>query len=437
MPMAPKSFYIVMILLFGICRTIPVYADDFLTTQQLLKENKPDEAYQLLTTKEAEHMGEPVYDLLLARTALRSGHPHEAIFAYERVLINKPGNNLARVELAIAYYRINELESSRRLFDVALKANPPDKIKKNIHNYISRINEKIGSRKHRFSGMLTLNQGWDSNINSATNESEIELAIGTYRPTEGVDKETADTFTEVINRLHYNYNFNVNSRLFSSAGYSNRENNNKQFDTQTADIKLGYSHATGVGKVSIPVSYQTMWLDEKQLREVSTISASLNRSGGGSFANYSLQYGEIRYPYQQPLNVDFVAASFAFGFSNKASGISQQYAVFYGDETASNSLYEFNAREYRGVQVRLPVRVSNRHIIAPKIVYQIAEYNQRHPFFTDKRKDHYAHYEITWRWLFDRKWSLVTKAGHTDSNSSVPLYTFTRNLISTGINYAY
>lgn len=435
--MAKKLLYILMVSLFGLCLTMPVFAEDFPTVRQLLNDDKPDEAYQFLTQKEAEHMGETRYDLLLARIALKTGHPHEAIFAYERVLINKPGNNLARVELAIAYYQINELEKSRQLFKVALKTNPPEKIEKNIHNYISRINEKIGSRKHSFSGLLTLKQGWDSNINSATNASEIELAIGTYRPTEGVDKETPDTFTEVVNRLYYKYNFNVNSSFFSSAGYSNRENNNKQFDTQTADIKLGYSHATDIGKLSIPVSYQTMWLDEKQLREVSTISTRLNRSGGGSFTDYSLQYGEIRYPYQQPLNVDFVAASFAFGFSDKASGFSQQYAIFHGNETPTNSLYEFNAREYWGIQMRLPVRISSRHVITPKVVYQIAEYNQRHPFFKEKRKDDYSYYEINWRWQFGRQWSLDTQAGHTDSSSSVPLYTHTRTVIHTGIKYYY
>ena len=435
--MANKLLYFLNVSLLGLCLAMPVVADDFSAVKQLLNDHEPDKAYQLLIHKEAAHMGETQYDLLLARVALKAGHAHEAIFAYERVLINSPGNNLARVELAIAYFQINELEKSQQQFEAALKTHPPKKIEYNIHNYISLIREKIDSRKHRLSGKLSLKQGWDSNINSATDESEIELTVGTFEPTEGVDKETADTFTEVSSRLHYNYNFNINSRFYSSLSYTNRDNNNKQFDTQIADLKLGYSQMTAIGKISIPVSYQTMWLDETQLREVTTVSTNLNQSGSNYFLNYSLQSGEIRYPYQPALNVDFVAASVAFGFSDKASGFSHQYAIFHGDETASNSLYEFNAREYWGAQVRMPLRISNRHTVAPKVVYQQAEYNQQHPFFKEKRQDRYSYVEISWGWLLNRNWSLDTQIGRTNSNSSVPLYTYNRTSIYTGINYTY
>ena len=339
--------------------------------------------------------------------------------------------------MAIAYYQIEELETSRQLFSAALQSSPPGNIRQNIHHYIERIDEKIGSRKHSLRGILTLKQGWDSNINSATNESEIELSIGTYRPTDGVDKETSDSFTEISNRLHYNYNFNINSNFFSGAGYTNRDNNNKQFDTQTADANIGYSHLTAIGKISIPLSYQTMWLDEKQLRKVFSISTTLNRTSGDSFSAYNLQYGEIRNPYKTPLDVDFVAASIAFGFSNKKSGFNQQYALFYGDETATNNLYKFNAREYWGAQILFPVQISQRHSITPKVVYQISKYHQKPWIFTNKRKDDYTHYELAWRWHITRDWTLLSQAGHTESNSSVPLYTYTRTTLFTRINYSY
>ena len=435
--MMPKSTYTFLISLLGLYLTSPASADDFLREKQLLKQNDLQQAYHSLTNKERDHIGEPEYDILFARTALASGHPNEAIFAFERVLMTNPGNHLARVELAVAYYQINELERARQLFAQAQGAKPPDVLKATIDNYLSLIDEKIASRKHKLSGLVTLKQGWDSNINSATNESEIELSIGTYQPTEGVDKETADSFTEVINRLNYNYHFNVNAEFFSSLGYSNRDNNHKQFDTQTADAKLGYRHTTALGRLSFPLSYQAMWLDEKQLREVATIGTNLHRTGDGTFTDYNLQYGEIRYPSQQPLDVDYFAVSIALGTADNKAVLNQQYAVFYGDETPTNSLYRFNTREYMGMQIRLPIRLSQKHYLTPGIVYQIAEYKQRHPFFTEKRKDQYAAVELNWRWYFNRRWSLTSQLGHTESDSSVDLYTYTRNIIYTGVNYAF
>lgn len=205
--MWPKSVFTFVILLFGLYLTRPAMADEFHLVKQLLKQNKPQQAYRMLTKQEEKHLGEPEYDFLLARSALAAGHPNEAIFAFERVLMSNPNNHSARVELAVAYYQINELERAQQQFAQALAARPPAPLKETIDIYLSRIEEKISSRKHKLNGEVTLKQGWDSNINSATNESEIQLASGlpTYRPTEGVDKQTADSFTELINRLNYNY----------------------------------------------------------------------------------------------------------------------------------------------------------------------------------------------------------------------------------------
>lgn len=435
--MEAKLISIPLIFLAGSYLANPAWADDFIHAKTLLKENKPEQAYQHLLGKEAYHMGEPEYDLLLARAALKAGHPHEAIFGYERVLIGNPNNIPARVEMAIAYFQINELENSRRNFTIALSGNPPENISTVINGYLQQIDEKIDSRKHSLTGVLTLRQGWDSNINSATNESAIELTIGTYRPTEGVDKQTSDTFTEVTNRLKYNYHFNINSEFFSSLGYSNRENNNKHFDRQSADIKLGYSHKTDLGKLSVPVSYQTMWLDERQLLEIATISTGLNQTYEGFFTDYNLQYGEIRYPDQQTLDVDYIAASLALGTNNNQAVANQQYILFYGDETPANGLYQFNAREYLGAQIRLPIRLTLRHYLTPRMVYQVAEYKAHHPFFISRREDRYASIELDWNWYVDRKWHLTAQISHTESESSVGLYTYSRTAAFVGINFQY
>ncbi len=432
-----RSPYIYLIFLLGAFLASPAYADEFSRAQKLLKENKPKQAYQFLLDEEGYHMGEPAYDLLLARTALASGYFHEAIFAFERVLIHEPNNLMARIEMAIAYFRINELDNAKRHLEIVLQVNPTGEIRHVLDDYLNRINEKIASRKHDFSGSHSFRQGWDSNINSATNESEVKLTIGTYRPTDGVDKETSDTFSESINRLNYNYHFNINADFFSSIGYSIRENNNKNFDSETADIKLGYQHNTSVGKISVPLSYQTMWLDNKQLRDVTSIGTSLNRSNKQYFTNYDIQYGEIRYPGQAPLNVDFYTLSFVIGTSNSTSKVNQQYAVFFGDETAGNELYKFNAREYWGLQVRLPVKLTPRHYVSPRVVYQQAEYKQRHPFFLEKREDDYITSAIDWDWYLSRNWLVTAQISHTENQSSVDLYNYARTTAFFGFTFRY
>lgn len=167
------------------------------------------------------------------------------------------------------------------------------------------------------------------------------------------------------------------------------------------------------------------------------IGAKLNRSGDDSFSDFTLQYGEIRYPYRTGLDMDYVSATVAMGTSDNKAVVNQQYAVFYGDETPTNSLYRYNAREYMGMQVRLPLRLVPRHYLTPTVVYQVAEYKQQHPFFIQKRTDHYASAELNWRWYFNRQWSLTSQLSHAKSDSTVALYTYSRNIIFTGFVYTY
>lgn len=415
----------------------PAFADEFSKAKKLLKENKARQAYELLVNKEGYHMGEPDYDLLLAKTALSAGYHHEAIFAYERVLIHIPNNLSARIEMAIAYFKIDELENAQRHLNIVLQANPNSKLREKLDQYARMINKKIESRKSTISASHTFRQGWDSNINSATNEQQIQLTIGTYTPTEGVDKETSDTYSELLNKVSYDHNFNVNSRFFSHIAYSIRENNNKNFDTQSAEIQAGYGHTTSAGKLSYPVSHQSVWLDEQQLRYTTSVGVRLARNDKQDFVNYSAQFGVIRYPDQPSLNMDNIVLSYFFGRHQTQTGINPQYALFYGDETATNSTYDFNARRYVGAQIRLPIRMTDRQYLIPKLLYQRAVHKHQHPFFFTTREDDHLNIALNWNWGLTRQWQISGQVSHSRNDSTVDLYTYDRITTHFGITYKY
>lgn len=431
-----RSCKSLLILLIGTFLVNPVFADEFSRAKQLIKQNKSRQAYHLLVNDEGYHMGEPAYDLLLAQAALAAGLYHEAIFAYERVLIHTPNNLKARIEMAIAYYKINELENAQRHLNIILAAKPGAKLRETLDQYVALINDKIASRKNEFSGQHSFRQGWDSNINSATNESEIKLTIGNYRPTEGIDKETSDTYSELINRFNIQHHFNVNSSLYSNLGYSIRNNNSYEFDTEVIDVNIGYEHKTAIGKISIPLAYQALAMDGKQLRDVSSLEVTLNRSDKKSFANYSIQYGEIRYADQDALNVNHLVLSYFYS-TNHTTMINQQIALFYGDETELNSLYRFNARKYKGVQLRFPIRLSIYQSLTPRLVYQSADHKAQHPFFFKKRQDTHQAVSLDWNWRLGKSWQLIGQLSHSRNQSTVDLYNYTRNTLYGGITFIY
>lgn len=272
-PAMPKHIA-VLFFLFGLCLSLTAHASDFSRLNDLLKQNKAKQGYRILSEKEDHHLGEVKYDLLLGRAALESGHAHEAIFAYERVLLTQPGNDTARFGLAVAYYRINENERAQKLFEEVLGHNPPEKIRLNIQQFLGLIESRQASLRHKLSGKIALRKGWDSNINSATNNTTFEL-LGQSYPLSDENRETEDTFSEIMAKLNYSYTLNNNADLFSQVHLSKRGNHHNKYDTEMGNLQVGGSLLTAYGRLRLPLTYQTITLDNKRLRTLSQLPSIL------------------------------------------------------------------------------------------------------------------------------------------------------------------
>lgn len=433
-PTMPKNIAVLLFFFISLSLSWNSRASDFNRLNDLLKQNNPKQGYRILSEEEDHHLGEVKYDLLLGRTALESGHAHEAIFAYERVLLNQPGNDTARFGLAVAYYRINENERAQQLFDEVLGHNPPQEIRLNIQQYLGLIESRQASLRHKLSGKLALRKGWDSNINSATNDTTFEL-LGQSYPLSEESRETEDTFSEIMARLNYSYTMNNNADLFSQVHLSKRDNLHNKYDTELGNLQVGGSLLTSFGRLRLPLTYQTIILDNQRLRTLSAIAVNLAGTDKKDFITTNLQYGQIRYPDQPALNVNQTSVALGYVTTNQTSSIRKLVSLYYGDESATSDQYRFNARKYYGVQGRLFIQPARQHLLEARLSVQNAKYKQKHPFFSQIRDDQLWSASVAWSWWLTRSWSLETRLETSKSDSGVNLYDFQRNMMSMGVNY--
>ena len=84
--------------------------------RELVSSGQTQAAFALLDPLEAERSGDPEFDYLLGFTALDTGHPMRAVFALERVLAVEPTHDLARAEIARAYFIMGERATARKEF---------------------------------------------------------------------------------------------------------------------------------------------------------------------------------------------------------------------------------------------------------------------------------------------------------------------------------
>ncbi len=114
---------------------------------QLNAEGRSAEAYNLAIQQLAQLEGEPAFDLHYGVAAVDTGRASEGAFALERVLMNQPTNDYARLELGRAYFALEEDDRAEREFNQVLASNPPQEVVQNVQPYLRAIDNRRSSVK--------------------------------------------------------------------------------------------------------------------------------------------------------------------------------------------------------------------------------------------------------------------------------------------------
>ena len=184
-------------------------AADSVTQQarELLNNQQAASAYELLAPRGEERAGEPDFDYLLGIAALDSGRPGQAVFALERVLAVRPDDALARAEIARAYFALSEYQTSRQEFENA-KGNSevPATARTTMDKYLALI-DRAQRGSQRVSGYIGFSTGYDSNVNSGTDETTVAIPLINNLPFQLNDKASAHdnafaTIAAGLNAVH-------------------------------------------------------------------------------------------------------------------------------------------------------------------------------------------------------------------------------------------
>ncbi|MDH5178533.1 MAG: tetratricopeptide repeat protein [Gammaproteobacteria bacterium] len=423
-----------LILLVAGLSSRQLLASDFTHINSMLDNDQADKAYTILLNEEDHHLGELQYELLLGRAALNSAHYHEAIFAYERALMIEPNNLTARLGLAIAHFNTNENERAIELFEKILSLRPADNIRKTIHQYLDKLRARQASLRHKLTGEVKVLAGWDSNINSATYNSTVEL-FGTTLTLADASRETSGVFNEVSGKFNYTYTVTNNHELFSSINLIKRSNHENHFDTEQANLQLGGSINTRYGRLSVPLSYQIIDLDAVRLRELTSLSANLIGNGTDGFYTGSLQYGLLRYPDQPYLDMDMFAVGLGYVSTNKSRTLRKLISVYVGDEAVFEEINDAAGKQFSGFQGKVFLKLHSRHIMQVHLSYQLDSYHAKHLFLNQRRVDKRISVALAWNWWLTNALSIDTSVDHTNSDSTSGLFDYRRNQIYTGFTY--
>ena len=143
---------------------------DLQQAQTLLNAGQAAAAYALLQPHEFSEAGNPDYDYLLGVSALDSGEYNAATLAFERVLAVNPNHAGARMDMARAYFALNDLERASVQFKTVLELNPPENAKQVAAGYLTRIEQQMKARHPSFTAYIEGALGYDTNLTNVTHD---------------------------------------------------------------------------------------------------------------------------------------------------------------------------------------------------------------------------------------------------------------------------
>ena len=407
--------------------------------KQLLEQKQPSQAYELLLPLEAQRAGDPEFDYLLGIAALDSGHRERAIFALERVLAVQPNNALARAEIARAYLAVGEKDTARREFEAVKREPIPPAARATIDRYLSAIK---AAETTQIQGYIEFGLGSDSNVNSATSDSQIALPafgglIATLNPAATSKK---DSFSSVLGGINFTRKVNERWSIVAGAaanGKFNREQD--QFDTLTLDGNLGTRWAGDNDALTLAVQMQSFELDNSRYRDSRGMIAQWqhNLDERRQVTGY-LQYAQLRYPTQgiRDANRGIAGVAYAQAFSSRLSPVLFLSAYGGRERELAEGVPHLGHKPW-GIRIGGQLKPSEGWTVFGGVNYEERRYGGPEPIFLVTRKDKQTDVRLGASYLMRAGTTLILQASNTDNKSNIDLYDFRRTLATVSVRFEF
>jgi len=443
----PKIFWLCLLGLLCVLATAPAsFAasadDDVKQAQQLLKAGKGAQAYELLKGHVDAKAGDPDFDLALGMAAIDAGKPNQAVFALERVLDNQPGNDLARAELARAYYELGENDTAREEFEAVRGKQLPSSISNTIDQYLSGIEQRLGATRTRYDVFVETGLGYDSNVNSATSDNQVAIpALGGLVFNLTNNSSELDSMLWLINAgFNFYTPLRQDTTLFGGIEFDNRLSVDEvDFTQHQYNGSLGVNLRRGTDQYRLIGQAQKFTVGGNNFRDYGGGVAQWQRDlDANNQITVFAQGAVLRYPDQNIRDVDRVAGGVGWGHAFSGAGKPVMYASIDGGsefETHSNAAHI--GRDFAGLRLGGQYMVNERLYALGSFEYEHSEYGGPEPLFQKTRDDDFFAASIGARYALNKNISLRPEVRYSRNDSPISVFGFERWELLTTMRYDF
>ncbi len=405
-------------------------ANKLLATPQLEKQN--EKTYLADKKQSITRAGDPGFDFRYGMAALRTKHPEEAVFALERVLMAQPNNQKARLELGRAYFALTDINSAKKNFEIVAKRGSATQ-RAIAELYLKKIQAiRMKSRTKAYVS-LSMNNGYDTDINSVTSSSFIpapnpagfllltptQTGIGSVFSNEAV----AVGFNHRINDTS-SANVFANGAIFSRQNYADH-----RFDYTLFDGIVGIDGKLKTVSLKFPVrirEYEYNTGPDQRIVDITAaayIPVAKTQTVGISATEEAID--SERAPRGGSLEI--IDGSWSIKPSTIPMNLS--LIVSKGMGNAQYEIGAFQFRQYWSAALNWDWRGIKNQKPFLALFYSNSQYQGINPTFLVKREDNYYSIQVGWRFRFSRFWAVQPTYTYSYNQSNIPLSTFPKQVI--------
>jgi hypothetical protein len=406
----------------------------------LLEQGKAREAYELGSRHPGE-LGKPDFDFWYGVAAVDSGHAGEGVLALERYIVRFPDNDRARLELARAYFVLGELLRAREEFQAVSRRSPPAGVQATIDRFL----DAIRAQETRYSTTATLyielGGGYDSNVNSGVGNPVISVPTLGQIQLAPAGTKTGDKFFHLAGGGQLSHPIAPGLSLIGGASAEGKFHNDdfdKNFDQAAYNVYGGASLVRERNLLRATLSYSMLEVDYHRFREATSLGAEWHvQMSEFDTASLFAQYAQLQYPTSPVRDADFygIGVGWRHGFVMPLRPIFQVQALYGKEKNDADPVRNDLSRDLYTLRGSVSVTPAPRWGASLGLAYTKSAFDETDPLFGTRRDDDYYGIELGASYKLTKSLSLRADYLHAENDSNIPLYPYSRDLITLRARY--
>jgi tetratricopeptide (TPR) repeat protein len=380
--------------------------------------------------------GDSTFDFLYGVHAIETGHYDEATFAFERLTLLNPKTLRYRLELARALYFNNNLDTAQTEFEIALAANPPENVKTNIKGFLNRIQKSKETFTHNWAVSAGINLGFDSNINSGTEEDSVEIPNIGFVSLQKEAQSQSSAFNQFNTQGIYSFSHKKHHSLDASFNTTHKRNSEvSTYDLDVINLSASYSWQP-IRNIRLQggLTNTDVKLDGQAYQNQSAVNAMAlyTRKNGFSFG-VNLNMGNRSAETNTAPNADISLYSLSMIWPS-SNVKSTNLSVYTGNDDVNNVDLAHFGKQATGVNFGTKVLITQSIVRSMMISVNSTEYQAADPNFQKIRKDTAVMGTWGYAWNLSKYISVSSNIVVSHNASNLDLFTSYRAIINTGLS---